>query len=113
VKHVGAWVGFAGWRASRSPDMYPVDMRLEDVTKKTVLSDHPTLGCRLGRPTWLSGSRGSATVAVRLSNRGDPCCRLKSAARSPVDLAGFTDRGAHPTSGSGSCTGRLLAGSNE
>lgn len=35
MKHVGPWMRGAGWRASRSPDMYPVDMRLEAVTEET------------------------------------------------------------------------------
>jgi hypothetical protein len=41
ANHVGAWVGGTGWRASRSPGIWLVDMCLEDVTKETVVSVAP------------------------------------------------------------------------
>jgi hypothetical protein len=71
VKHVGAWLSDGGWRASISPDMYPVDMRLEGVTEETVGSDTPGLwlsSWAAHLAEWDQGLRWSSRL--RHSNRG-------------------------------------------
>ena len=56
--------------------------------KREWVQTHPIFGPRFGRPTRLSGSRGSATAASHVSlTPVAPRCRLQSAARSFVNSA--------------------------
>ena len=74
-----AWLGLAG-----------VDICLRSVTAETVGSDAPDLllsSSAAHLAEWEQGLRYSSRL--RLSKRGGSCCRLESAAISPVDFAGL------------------------